>query len=439
LTAKDSLLTEGDDYLTKSGEWSQQGRSSDSIVIRKIDAFKQFCLIAQTEKGLVICHYLEQAQKQFSGLQPSPPPSSVEQGNSVAIVPAQTIPQKQFPIAEPQIEDYTDPSSDEDYQRLFNFWLDRDRQGTRFPVDFEIAWKIAGYSRRDNARRRLTDENSLLVEDEDYIIVKGSFLNPEESGLSGRSSDSIYLTIDAFKQFCLMAETEKGREIRQYFIEAEKQLRLYLSDQFDHKDRLLAQKQSAIAELNQALEEQQSLHIERYQALQFAIAERDRALEEQQSLIAERDRALEENQSLIVQRDRALLMHNFEMNKKREVLAEKESAVAQRDQLLLQKRADIAELERDLALVRAELDALKADQELQSYRDRDQSHYSFCQRYGFLHDDGRPDDFKAGLLFERINQAASQFALEINREYPSNRKAKRRRKARPLNKSKSKS
>jgi phage anti-repressor protein len=63
----------------------------------------------------------------------------------------------------------------------------------------------------------LIDENSLLVENQDYIIQQGVYQSVK-SDLSGRSSDSIYLTIDAFKQFCLMAETEKGREIRQYFI-----------------------------------------------------------------------------------------------------------------------------------------------------------------------------------------------------------------------------
>jgi hypothetical protein len=92
-------------------------------------------------------------------------------------------------------------------------------------------------------------------------------------------------------------------------------------------------------------------------------------------------------------------------------------------------------LQRDLALVKIELDALKADQQLQPYRDRVKSHYDFCKKFGFLHDDGTPDDFKVGLLFERINQAASQLALEINREYPSNRKVKRRRKANRSNKS----
>jgi phage anti-repressor protein len=320
---------------------------------------------------------------------------------------------------------------------LFDFWLDRDRQGIRFPVDFEIAWKIAGYSRRDAAKRKLTGKNSPLIEGQDYVIHRGDFHlhRSVESTIFGRSSDSIYLTIDAFKQFCLMAETEKGQEIRQYFIEAEKQLRLYLSDQFDHKDRLLAQKQSAIVQRDQALEEKQSLIAERDQALQSVIAERDQALAQKESAIVERDQALEENQSLIVERDRALSLHNFEIKKKREVLAEKDSAVAQLDQLLLQKRAEIAELERDLALVKSELDALKADQELQSYRDRDRSNYSICNKYGFFCDDGTPDDFKARLLYERLSQAAPQFALEINREYPSNRKVKRRRKAKPKNKS----
>jgi hypothetical protein len=92
-------------------------------------------------------------------------------------------------------------------------------------------------------------------------------------------------------------------------------------------------------------------------------------------------------------------------------------------------------LQRDLALVKNQLDALKADQQLQPYRDREQSHYSFCKKFGFLYNDGTPDDFKARLLYERVSQASSQFALEINREYPSNQKVKRHRKAKRLNKS----
>jgi len=90
----------------------------------------------------------------------------------------------------------------------------------QFPVPFDLAWGIAGYSMKHHGKRKLTSAKSCLVEGVDYLTKSG------ESSQDGRSSDSIQLTCDTFKQFCLLAETEEGRQVRQYFIESEKKWRL---------------------------------------------------------------------------------------------------------------------------------------------------------------------------------------------------------------------
>lgn len=111
-------------------------------------------------------------------------------------------------------------------QYLINRWIEEEAQGKRFPVDFEIAWKVAGYSEKGKGKRRLTSKASHLVEGEDYKIIKGDIARSGKSGLCGRFSDSITMSCDAFKHFCLLAETHEGRQIRQYFIEAEKKWKL---------------------------------------------------------------------------------------------------------------------------------------------------------------------------------------------------------------------
>jgi phage anti-repressor protein len=108
----------------------------------------------------------------------------------------------------------------QDIATLLDGWIEAERNGIEFPVPFDLAWGIAGYSRKDHAKRRLLNQKSRLIENRDYLPTSG------ESSPEGRSSDSIQLSCDAFKQFCLLAETEKGDNIRQYFIETEKKWRL---------------------------------------------------------------------------------------------------------------------------------------------------------------------------------------------------------------------
>ena len=70
---------------------------------------------------------------------------------------------------------------------------------------------------------------AMLAEGEDFQVIetsplpqKGEFT--ESVGGRGRKTE-YYLTLDAAKHVAMMAGTEKGHEIRRYFIEAEKELR----------------------------------------------------------------------------------------------------------------------------------------------------------------------------------------------------------------------
>ncbi len=91
-----------------------------------------------------------------------------------------------------------------------------------YPVDFELAWQWAGYSRKDSAKDTLLAN---FTEGEDYVMNTDSHFNPVPTGTRG-SYIFISLSLDCFKHLAMMAQTVVGRAIRQYFIEIEKAFRV---------------------------------------------------------------------------------------------------------------------------------------------------------------------------------------------------------------------
>lgn len=78
---------------------------------------------------------------------------------------------------------------------------------------------MLGYSQSQKAKNRLLKNFSPEI---DYRIVLPIWVkNPQ----GGRPSDQILLTIDCFKSLGMMAGTEKGKEVRLYFLECEKQFK----------------------------------------------------------------------------------------------------------------------------------------------------------------------------------------------------------------------
>lgn len=98
-----------------------------------------------------------------------------------------------------------------------------------FPIDFEQAWQWIGYTRKDNAKRVL-DENFETELDFSSLMRKSPM---------GRPTELIKLSLDCFKQLAMMAGTEKGQEVRRYFINCETELKRRIVDERKQREELV--------------------------------------------------------------------------------------------------------------------------------------------------------------------------------------------------------
>jgi phage anti-repressor protein len=81
-----------------------------------------------------------------------------------------------------------------------------------YPINLENVFHMIGFANKGNAKRTL--ENN-FTKDEDYKIT----ILPSEKGQIAR--EDIMLNVDTFKNLCMLAKTDKGKEIRKYYMKLE--------------------------------------------------------------------------------------------------------------------------------------------------------------------------------------------------------------------------
>lgn len=126
-----------------------------------------------------------------------------------------------------------------------------------FPVDFDEAWEWVGYTSKQKAKDKLTSNFEVDV---DYIGEFSTVWLKTPQG--GRPSEAIFLSVDCFKSFAMMAGTSKGKEVRKYFIDCEKQLK----QQISNPQSILTNQLEQIIEQNnkylQAMETQRQMEVD---------------------------------------------------------------------------------------------------------------------------------------------------------------------------------
>ena len=86
-----------------------------------------------------------------------------------------------------------------------------------FPVNFDDAVQWIGYSTKQKAKNKLLNNFGTGI---DYMISLNQSV--ERTGRGGQNREDIRLTVDCFKSLGMMAGTQKGKEVRRYFLECER-------------------------------------------------------------------------------------------------------------------------------------------------------------------------------------------------------------------------
>lgn len=107
------------------------------------------------------------------------------------------------------------------YEQSFREWIaaEKANPGT-FPVNLNEVWKWVGYARKDVAVHRATKD---LKENE-------HFHKSLEKSTGGRPTQTISLNCRAFKEFCMLARTERGSAVRKYFIDVEEKYQAVIAN-----------------------------------------------------------------------------------------------------------------------------------------------------------------------------------------------------------------
>ena len=86
----------------------------------------------------------------------------------------------------------------------------------QFPVDFDSAWQWLEYSTKGNGKKSF--EKAGFIEGVDFC----SFIQNDKRDVGATQREVIQLTIDCFKMWAMMSGTNKGKQVRLYFLECEK-------------------------------------------------------------------------------------------------------------------------------------------------------------------------------------------------------------------------
>jgi hypothetical protein len=89
-----------------------------------------------------------------------------------------------------------------------------------FIIDVDKIWKWVGFAQKVKAKQLLERH---FTKNRDYVVVLGSNLNTDADApkRGGHNRETIMMTTNTFKRFCLKAETKKADEIHNYYITLE--------------------------------------------------------------------------------------------------------------------------------------------------------------------------------------------------------------------------
>lgn len=109
-----------------------------------------------------------------------------------------------------------------------------------YPINLDNIYKMLGFQTKGNAKKAL--KNNFTIE-QDYKEV---IMHKDKNSKGGRPEMEVMLNVDTFKTFCMLIKTDKGKDIRKYYIKLENIFNKITKDQKLDYERQIEEQQKVI-------------------------------------------------------------------------------------------------------------------------------------------------------------------------------------------------
>ena len=146
-------------------------------------------------------------------------------------------------------------SENEQHWYIANLYMYMNYHSTNdYPINLEDVFKMIGFANKGNAKRTL--ENN-FTKDEDYkVVILRTEKNLNIKDLGGRPDENIMLNIDTFKNLCMIAKTESGKEIRRYYVKLENIYNEIIKEEIEQQKVLLENNKKELQQTQQQLKKE---------------------------------------------------------------------------------------------------------------------------------------------------------------------------------------
>ena len=103
-----------------------------------------------------------------------------------------------------------------------------------YPINLENVYKMIGFANKGNAMKTI---KSNFTKDDDYKVALLRTEKRKNEG--GFNKEEILLNVDTFKNLCMIVKTDKGKEIRKYYIKLENMVNEIINKQLIESETLL--------------------------------------------------------------------------------------------------------------------------------------------------------------------------------------------------------
>jgi phage anti-repressor protein len=115
------------------------------------------------------------------------------------------------------------------FVQSFKAYLEYSDDDTKFVINLDDIWEWVGFSTKGNAKRLI---EKTFKKDENYIL-KNSLILKDKQGHGGQNKEFIIMNVNTFKEFCILANTEKAKEVRKYYVKMENVMHRYTKEKME--------------------------------------------------------------------------------------------------------------------------------------------------------------------------------------------------------------